>query len=147
MITFKFRIYPTGGQVVTLSRHIDICRRLYNRLLAVVRDARTRGEWFSWQDLQALLPAWKKSTFLELQEVYSHVTAMAAKRLHANLASLAAKKQAGRKAGKLRFKARGLQLDLLQPVWFQDRMGSWGDPPGKNRDRQDPLPPANPRRI
>lgn len=100
-------MYPTLGQVWTLSKHIDICRRLYNRLLTVVRDARTRGEWLSWQDLQALLPAWKRSTFPELQEVHSRVAAMAAKRLHANLASLAAKKRAGRKAGKLRFKGQG----------------------------------------
>ena len=59
MITFKFRMYPTHHQRETLRRHIEICRQLYNRLLEVIKTARAAGTRVSWQETQALLPAWK----------------------------------------------------------------------------------------
>ncbi|HMF31492.1 MAG TPA: helix-turn-helix domain-containing protein, partial [Candidatus Lokiarchaeia archaeon] len=81
MITFRYRIKPSRAQVGTLCRHLETCRHLYNRLLEELNRAHEAGETISWQSAVGLVPKWKKSTFPELQGVYSRVAAMVAKQL------------------------------------------------------------------
>ncbi|HMF31989.1 MAG TPA: RNA-guided endonuclease TnpB family protein, partial [Candidatus Lokiarchaeia archaeon] len=107
MITFRYSIQPTREQGETLARHVETCRRLYNRLLGELNRAREAGTPLSWVGAVSLLPGWKHGDFPEMKDVHSRVAMMVARQLFANLASLGAKKNRGRKVGRLRFKGRG----------------------------------------
>src|SRR5271157_1379663 len=122
MITFRYHIKPTCEQVATLSRHVEICRQLYNYLLGELNSAREQGKLLSKATSQAFLPVWKEAGFPELREVYSKVAQMVVQQLYANLAGLAAKKGRGYRVGQLRFKGRGwyTSLNYNQSGFFVD---------------------------
>ena len=69
MRTFEFQLYPTKDQQVTLCRHLDICRQLYNHILESLNTARTNGEKHDWNWTSAMIPQWKRSTFPQFKEV------------------------------------------------------------------------------
>jgi len=112
VITFRYRSRPTREQVPTLDRHIEICRQLYNRVLAELKCAHDEGRVLSKVTAQGFLPAWKAAGFPELNEVYSKVAQMVIHQLYANVASLAARKRQGHKVGKLRYKGQGWYTSL-----------------------------------
>ena len=107
MRTFEFRLYPTKDQQVTLLRHLDICRQLYNHILESLNTARTNGEKHDWNWTSAMIPQWKRSTFPQFKEVYSKVAQMTNDTLWDNIKSLSALKKKGFRVGRLRFKGQG----------------------------------------
>jgi len=107
MRTFEFRLYPTKDQQVMLLHHLDVCRQLYNRILAMLNRVRETGEYFDWNWTSALIPLWKYSDFPSLKDVYSKVAQMTNDTLWDNIKSLSKLKKKGLRVGKLRFKGQG----------------------------------------
>jgi len=59
--TFRYRIYPTSGQVTAMQRILDACRWVYNKTIEVRKDAwETKQESLSRYDTNKLLTQWKK---------------------------------------------------------------------------------------
>lgn len=107
MRTFEFRLYPTKDQQVTLLRHLDICRQLYNHILESLNKSRENGEDHDWNWTSAMLPIWKRTDFPQLKEVYSKVAQMTNDTLWDNIKALSVLKKKGFRVGKLRFKGQG----------------------------------------
>jgi len=71
--TYKYRIYPNKPEQRLMDDMLETCRLLYNRILAVRRDAwKQEQKSLSTRDTQALLPAWKREDE-RLKQVYSQV--------------------------------------------------------------------------
>lgn len=107
MRTFEFRLYPTADQQVTLLRHLDICRQLYNHILELLNTSRNNGEKHDWNWTSAMIPQWKRGDFPQFKDVYSKVAQMTNDTLWDNIKSLSALKKKGFRVGKLRFKGQG----------------------------------------
>lgn len=59
---FQYRLYPNAEQEVLLSKHFGCVRYVFNRGLAMRKEAwEVRKENLSRYDVQAHLPAWKKA--------------------------------------------------------------------------------------
>ena len=107
MRSLKFRMYPTKPIQEVLEEQLDLCRWLYNRLLAELNLARTEGRKITQGETQALIVQLKKEEKPNLKQVYSKVLQMVNYQLWANIRGLAALKANGKKVGKLRFKGKG----------------------------------------
>lgn len=55
MLGYKFRIYPSKKVEQTLSRQLELCGWLYNRLLSEINLMREKGMKVGWKDTQALI--------------------------------------------------------------------------------------------
>jgi len=100
-------VYPAKQLRAVLEQQLELCRWLYNRLLAELHRARTDGRPIKQGETQALIVHLKKAEKPELTHVYSKVLQMVNYQLWANLRGLAALKTKGKKVGKLRFKGKG----------------------------------------
>jgi putative transposase len=89
-LTYRFRLYPTGGTEDKLLETLDSCRLIYNYFL------------FQWNgkdkipsrlELQAQLPKLKREK-LELNKVHSKVLQMGLYQLYSNLKALSLKQKA-----------------------------------------------------
>jgi len=107
MRSLKFRMYPSNQLQARLNEQFELCRWLYNRLLAELKQAWTEGRKATQGGTQALIVKLKREEKPELTKVYSKVLQMANYQLWANIRALAALKAKGKKVGKLRFKGRG----------------------------------------
>ncbi|MFX0203807.1 MAG: helix-turn-helix domain-containing protein, partial [Candidatus Hodarchaeota archaeon] len=107
MRSLKFRIYPAKPIQEVLEEQLDLCRWLYNRLLAELNLARTEGRTITPGETQALIVHLKKEEKPQLKQVYSKVLQMVNYQLWTNSRGLAALKANGKKVGKLRFKGEG----------------------------------------
>ncbi|MCW3136796.1 MAG: helix-turn-helix domain-containing protein, partial [Canidatus Methanoxibalbensis ujae] len=55
LISYKFRIYPSKTAETRLNEQLELCRRLYNKLLEEVNKARKKGRKINWKYTQALI--------------------------------------------------------------------------------------------
>lgn len=107
IISYRYPMYPKMEVEQKLVSALENCRWLYNRLLEELNIARENGMKLGVYDTQNLIPL-LKSENPNLSTVYSKVLQMVNYTLHSNIAGLAALKGNGKRAGKLRFKGRGL---------------------------------------
>ena len=98
-------MYPTPLQTKTLEATLETCRRLFNKILSTISDAKDAGKKVSKVDTQNLIPVWKK-TDLFLKNVYSKTLQMVNYTLWSNILGLSVSKKKGRKIGRLRYKGR-----------------------------------------
>ena len=103
MLSQKFRLYPSKATEKRLEENLELCRRLYNRLLEELNKAKAEGQRLTRKDTQALIVKLKREK-PELNVVYSKVLQMVNYQLWSNIRALAGAKRNGRKVGKLRFK-------------------------------------------
>ncbi len=107
MLTYKVQLYPNKQQQATLVEQLDICRKLYNRLLEECKKAREKGEKLTQIKTQSFIVGLKNTSMPELKEVHSKVLQMVNYTLWTNIKSLAQLKKNGHKIGHLRFKGKG----------------------------------------
>jgi putative transposase len=98
--SYRYRIEPDEVVEAELERHIDICRQLYNHFLYELRNT---AEYLSHIAMQNMLPD-LKDWWDDLNDVYSKVLQMVARRVSNNLDRLKAKKDKEGKVGMLRWK-------------------------------------------
>lgn len=106
MLSYRFRIYPSGTIQRRLRERLGLCRWLYNRLLEELDRAKAQGMKITQFETQALIVELKQER-PELRAVYSKVLQMVNHRLWSNVRALAGLRKKGRKVGRLRFKGRG----------------------------------------
>lgn len=106
LLNYKFRLYPNKEVESRLSRNLELCNWLYNKLLEVKKQANGDNRRMDKRDLQSLLVSLKKEN-PALNEVYSKVLQMVNNQLHYNLKALAELKKKGKNVGRLRFKGEG----------------------------------------
>lgn len=71
---YKFRIYPTKAQETVLKQTLETCRRVYNRTLALRKDAYEQEQRsISLFETSKQLTQWKKEDPLYLKKVHSQV--------------------------------------------------------------------------
>ncbi|MFB6164462.1 MAG: RNA-guided endonuclease InsQ/TnpB family protein [Haloarculaceae archaeon] len=97
---YRYRIDPDEAVEAELERHLDICRQLYNHFLYELRN--TDG-YLSYTAMQNMLPS-LKDWWDELNDMYSKVLQMVARRVSDNLDRLKEKKNNGYKVGMLQWK-------------------------------------------
>ncbi|THE63402.1 transposase [Salinadaptatus halalkaliphilus] len=97
---YRYRIEPSEAVQVELERHIDTCRQLYNHFLYELRNI---DEYLSYTAMQNMLPD-LKDWWDDLNDVYSKVLQIVARRVSDNLDRLKDQKDNGRKVGTLKWK-------------------------------------------
>ena len=97
---YRYRIEPSEAVQAELERHIDTCRQLYNHYLYELRNT---DEYLSYTAMQNMLPD-LKDWWDDLNDVYSKVLQMVARRVSDNLDRLKEKKENGHKVGMLKWK-------------------------------------------
>jgi putative transposase len=107
MLSYRFRLYPSKRIQETLNDHIELCRWLYNKLLAEVNTARQQGREVGKNTTQALIVTLKQAEKPELRTVYSKALQMVNYQLWSALRGLSALKHQGKKVGRLRYKGQG----------------------------------------
>jgi putative transposase len=111
IVRYRFRAYPTEGQVQKLARTFGCARVVYNDCVRLRRDAHARGENLSDAEIQRQVVTLAKQTGERewLGEVASVALVQAcqdARRAHRNwFASLAGRRK-GRRVGPPRFRSR-----------------------------------------
>ena len=98
---YRYRIEPDEAVQSELERHIDACRQLYNHYLYELRNT---DEYLSYTAMQNMLPD-LKDWWDNLNDVYSKVLQIVARRVSDNLDRLKEKKDNGRKVGMLKWKS------------------------------------------
>jgi len=73
--TYKFRLYPTKGQVTILHNQFELCRKCYNDLLNQRKqDIQNWGSDQGYYESKKFLPKWKKlNGIFQLKTVHSQV--------------------------------------------------------------------------
>ncbi|MHA1415322.1 MAG: RNA-guided endonuclease InsQ/TnpB family protein [Candidatus Heimdallarchaeaceae archaeon] len=107
LLTYKVQLYPNKKQQETLTRQLELCRKLYNRLLEEIKRAKKHKEKVTKVSTLSLIVWLKNHSTLELKEVYSKVLQMVNYNLWNNIKSLSVLKKNGNKIGKLRYKGKG----------------------------------------
>lgn len=116
-LTFKYRLKPTRAQRRLLNEHLDICRCVYNRTLAVRQDAyRQRGETLTYYATAQLLPAWKADD-PTLKQVHSQVLQNVQMRVDRAFQAFFRRVRAGEKPGHPRFRGRGWYDSFTYPQY------------------------------
>lgn len=103
--TFKYRIYPSKSQEISLNEQLETCRKLYNKLLSDRKD--------SWENSQVSISMYDqhkvitelKKTWLNLKDVHSQVLQDIATRIDLAFKSFFRRVKTGEKAGYPRFKS------------------------------------------
>ncbi|MFA9517365.1 RNA-guided endonuclease InsQ/TnpB family protein [Halopenitus sp. H-Gu1] len=98
---YRYRIKPSESVTDELERHTDTCRQLYNHYLYELRNT---DEYLSYTVMQNILPD-LKDWWDELNDVYSKVLQMVARRVSDNLDRLKEQKENGHKVGMLTWKS------------------------------------------
>ena len=99
---YRYRIDPPDALKQRLAWTVDTCRQVYNHFLHRLN----RNDGTSAHSEQKLLPSLKQ-WWNELTDVHSKVLQKVVQRLYDNLSRLADAKKAGRKVGRLKWKAPG----------------------------------------
>ncbi|MHA1401731.1 MAG: helix-turn-helix domain-containing protein, partial [Candidatus Heimdallarchaeaceae archaeon] len=107
LLTYKVQLYPNKKQQETLTRQLELCRQLYNRLLEEIKRAKEHNEKVTKVSTQSLIVWLKNYSMPELKEVYSKVLQMVNYNLWSNIKSLSTLKKNGNKIGRLRYKGKG----------------------------------------
>ncbi len=114
--TFQYRLYPTKEQQRLLSRQLEECRRLWNRLLAERKTAwEERHETVDYYTQKAELPGLKAQERPTLQEVHSQVLQDVVLRLKKAFEAFFRRLKAGETPGYPRFRGAGCYDSLTFP--------------------------------
>jgi putative transposase len=108
---FKYRLYPRKQQENHLQRHLDICKDVHNALLHHCRRNPTPPSQYT---LNKLLPILKQE-HPECADVYSQVLQNISKRIRDAYHGFFARREAGLKAGRPRFKSAGRYKSMTYP--------------------------------
>ncbi|MCK5332985.1 MAG: transposase [Candidatus Aenigmarchaeota archaeon] len=112
---FKYRLYPSKVQQKTIDRHLELCRRMYNELLAIkIETYEQTGVSLSKYQLTTCVPHLKNEK-PEYKEVYGQTVRMAADRIDKAFKSMFRRIKAGEKAGFPRFKGKNAVKSLCYP--------------------------------
>ncbi len=119
MRTYKFRIYPTDLQVVTLNSTLDLCRELYNAMLQQRIYAYRSGKRVKYNSQQDEIPE-IKNAFPEYRSIHSQVLQDVPRRLdraYGNFFRRTEEKNNGKniKAGFPRFKSKERYSSITYP--------------------------------
>jgi len=98
---YRYRIDPDEVVEAKLERHIDTCRQLYNHYLYELRNT---DQYLSYTAMQNMLPD-LKDWWDDLNDVYSKVLQMVARRISDNLNRLKKQKENEGKVGMLKLKS------------------------------------------
>jgi len=115
--TFKYRLYPSKGQLRLLNRSLNECRWVYNETLATRKAA-----WDFLQknvslfDCNALLPTWKKAR-PSLKGAFSQCLQDAQKRVDLAFQAFFRRVKAGEKPGYPRFRGRDRYDSIAYPQY------------------------------
>jgi len=108
---FKYRLYPSRRHENHLKHHLDICKDVHNALLRHCRRNPTPPSQYA---LSMLLPALKHE-HPEYADVYSQVLQNISKRIRDAYHGFFARRDAGLKAGRPRFKSAGRYKSMTYP--------------------------------
>ena len=104
MITYKFRLYPTEYQQLTIQKYLSVCKDAYNKCLETRKTAwETEQKNVSNYDCHKLLTQWKKEFGWSF--VYSSCLLDACDRLDKAYKSFFRRCKTGEKAGFPKFKS------------------------------------------
>lgn len=82
MLTFKYRVYPSGKQAIRLNRQMQLAKEVYNILLAKSKEHyKNTGKTFSQFDMNNYIRELKKQR-PEFSEVHSQVLQNVSKRIN-----------------------------------------------------------------
>ncbi len=112
---YKFRLYPSKSQIVTLEEQFELCRQTYNWMLFHCREIYKESKKLPSQfELNRLLPSFKFQR-RELEQVHSQVLQNISKRIKDAYTNFYARRKAGLKAGLPRFKKYGRYKSITYP--------------------------------
>jgi len=115
ILSYKYRLKPSSGQVMVLEEQLRLCRWAYNALLGHCLDERKAGRGTpQYISLQNLLPVMKSQT-PELNTVFSQVLQNVAKRVRSGFESYWNRRKAGLKAHLPRFRRADRYNSLTYP--------------------------------
>jgi len=121
--TFKYRLYPSKGQLRMLSQMLEDCRWVYNQTLAMRKDAwEERQESIRLYDTQALLPIWKAER-PSLKQVHSQVLQNVQVRVDLAFKAFFRRCKAGEDPGHPRFKGYGRYDSITYPQFGYKLVG------------------------
>lgn len=131
---FKYRLYPTKAQAITLVAWLDVCRELYNAAIEERRDAWPRGVSVRLRDQSAQLPEIRRQR-PDVVAVFSQTLQNVLRRVDFAFQAFFRRARAGKTPGYPRFKGRD-RYDSL--TWPQDigfalvgtkrlRLGNFGE--------------------
>jgi len=114
-ITYKYRLYPTNGQLAMFNSTLNLCRWVYNETLAVRKNAwGQEAKSITRYDTTKMLPVWKIQK-PELASVYSQVLQDVCTRVDLAFQSFFRRVKAGEKPGYPRFKGYGRYDSFTYP--------------------------------
>ena len=106
-LAYQYRLYPTKSQIYKLSKSLELCRWVYNEVLATRRNAwRDRQQSTTLFDTIKMLPEWKRKKS-ELSSVYSSVFQDVCMRVDLAFKAFFRRVKAGENPGYPRFKGVG----------------------------------------
>ena len=108
---FKYRLYPNKQQENHLQRHLTLCKDIHNTLLHHCRHSPTPPSQYT---LNKLLPALKHE-HPEYADVHSQVLQNISKRIGDAFHGFLARREAGLRAGRPRFKSAGRYKSMTYP--------------------------------
>ena len=108
---FRYRLYPSRRQENQLQHHLDLCKDIHNTLLDHCKRSLTLPSQYT---LNKLLPALKQE-YPEYADVHSQVLQNISKRIRDAYHGFLARREAGLKAGKPRFKSAGRYKSITYP--------------------------------
>jgi len=110
--TFKYRIYPTKKQTITLNQHLEKCRWLYNYFLGQRKSAyENEGESISCFEQQSQIPSIEATKGIIHSQVLQDVT----KRVDLAYKAFFRRVKSGEKPGYPRFKGIGRYDSITYP--------------------------------
>ncbi len=108
---YRYRLYPSRQQETHLQRHLDTFRDVHNALLDHCRHSPTPPSEYTFNKL---LPALKQNN-PEYADVHSQVLQNISKRIRDAYHGFLARREAGLRAGRPRFKSAGRYKSMTYP--------------------------------
>lgn len=113
--TFRYKLYPTKAQRTSLNNMLEVCRVVYNKVLAVRKDSWEQDKKsLSNYDTIKMLPGWKDE-LPELKDVYSQVLQNVCERVDLAYQAFFRRVKAGDKPGYPRFRGYGRYDSFTYP--------------------------------
>lgn len=107
MKAYQYRLYPKKSQVTVLNQTLEQCRMIYNRVLAIRKDAwELEQKHVGYYETKRLLPEWKIE-YPSLKNVHSQVLQDVVTRVDMAYKAFFRRVKSGEKPGHPRFKQFG----------------------------------------
>ena len=104
---YQYRLYPKKSQVTVLNQTLEQCRMVYNRVLAIRKDAWDREQKHGgYYETKKLLPEWKLE-YPSLKNVHSQVLQDVVTRVNKAYKAFFRRVKCGETPGHPRFKPFG----------------------------------------